>query len=97
MTRRRPREGTLEVPQYLHDQCKIRLLGSIHKQAGLLDNIGQIRPRQSEVLEGTCKTLVLQGIGDEATDSGGQLCLDTSIAVGWDSDMPGRWRRSMVF
>jgi hypothetical protein len=68
-------EGSLDIPENALDQREVRLAGIMHEQAHLLNDIGQIGLCQSEVLEGTGKTLVLGGVSHQGACGGGQLVL----------------------
>jgi hypothetical protein len=47
----------------------------MHVEAGLLNDIGDVGPRQCEVLETTGMAAVDQRIDDEVTNVGGEPCL----------------------
>jgi hypothetical protein len=70
----------LEVADDTLDQVKMRLSGSMHVDACLLDCMRDVGVRQSEVLKSTRKTPILGRIGDEGTIIGGELttCVDGS-------------------
>jgi hypothetical protein len=66
-------EHALHVAQDALDQCQMRLMWVMHKQADLLNNKGQVGPRQSEVLVGASEAPVLGGVSDWGIVGSGQL------------------------
>jgi hypothetical protein len=64
-------EGALGVPENALDERLVRLTGIMHEQAHLLNSICQIRPCESEVLEGTGETLVLREVNHRGACGGG--------------------------
>jgi hypothetical protein len=46
---------------------KVRLLEIMYEEADLLNNIGNIRPSKGEILESTCKTVIMNGVLNRRT------------------------------
>jgi hypothetical protein len=65
----------IDIPSYVLGQHDMRFTGIMHVEVGLLNDIGDIGPRQSEVLKTTDKAAVDRRIDDGVTNIGGDLCL----------------------
>jgi len=53
-------QGTLDIALDALDKCKMWLLWIMHKQADLLDNIGDVRMSKSKILQSTSNTPILR-------------------------------------
>jgi hypothetical protein len=65
----------IDIPSYVLGQRDMSFTGIMHVEVGLLNDIGDIGSRQSEVLKTTDKAAVDRRIGDGVTNIGGDLCL----------------------
>jgi hypothetical protein len=72
-------EGTLEIAKDPFGSNKVIFSRIMHMKAHLLDSIGNVRPGEGEVLEGTHKAAISSGISNGRAGISWYLC----TSVNW--------------
>jgi hypothetical protein len=51
-------KSTFDIPEYAFDQCEMRLTGIMHVEASLLNDISDVGPCQSKILQTSDEAVV---------------------------------------
>jgi hypothetical protein len=91
-------ESAAYVPQNALRSSKVRFPRAVHVGADLLNGVGDVRPGEGEVLEGSSQAAEVRGILNRGAISGGQLGLmSTGVVHGLQSAMPARAKMSSMY
>lgn len=71
-------QSAFDLAENTSDKSKVRLVGIVHVQPHLLNDVDKVRSCQGEILESTCQTPVVRRVSNQRIIQGRQLGLSVN-------------------